>query len=298
MGRWSVAAALALALSVPGPRAQEPTGPPGPGEWIAFVRSSLEGDTAIYVMHADGTEPQQITEGRSIDGVTWSPEGARLAFVDETDNGTVVYLVNPDGTGPVRLTDDATYCASRPTWSPTGRPIAFQSYGQEGDGVYLVDADGTNLRRVPNTGDAWDVCWSADGRRIAVAGYHEPGIYTLDLDGTGRTRLTTTHADEGLAWSPDGTRIAFCTAQEGELRVINTDGTNEHALPLTPNTSCGAPCWSPDAKQIAFMREGDEGSIICVINADGTGLTELTAGPMDHSPAWWGPRPKKRLLGP
>ncbi|MFP4436624.1 MAG: TolB family protein [Chloroflexaceae bacterium] len=65
----------------------------------------------LYVMHADGSHPRQITRGGSDFNAAWSPDGTQLVF-EAFRNGrlnrlgtsaTDIYRVNVDGTGEVRL---------------------------------------------------------------------------------------------------------------------------------------------------------------------------------------------------
>jgi Tol biopolymer transport system component len=47
------------------------------------------------------------------------------------------------------------------------------------------------------------------------------------------------------------------------------------------------PSWSPDGKQIAFVRSFEFNSDIAIMNANGTGVTVLKTSPApDISPAW------------
>ena len=50
----------------------------------------------------------------------------------------------------------------------------------------------------------------------------------------------------------------------------------------------GAPAWSPGGKQSAFESRRDVNLEIYVMNADGTGLTNVTRNPADDlSPDWY-----------
>ena len=49
----------------------------------------------------------------------------------------------------------------------------------------------------------------------------------------------------------------------------------------------GSPAWSPDGKRIAFYSERDGNADIYVMNADGSGVTQLTRSTaQDGIPAW------------
>src|SRR6266516_3295072 len=171
-----------------------------------------------------------------------------------------IYVINSNGTGLTRLTTDPAYDAS-PTWSPDGSKIAFMSYRDGPAAIYVMNADGTNPVALTNhAGSDEQPAWSPDGRKIAFAsnrdGHYE--IYLMNADGTGVARLTNNPSN------PD---------------------------PLLQITTAG-PDWSPDGTKLAFSQGICDRPYGChydvyVMNADGSGVTRLTAGP-DHYSA--GPR--------
>ncbi|HMD80263.1 MAG TPA: hypothetical protein VKE92_03080, partial [Anaerolineales bacterium] len=93
-------------------------------------------------------------------------------------------------------------------------------------------------------------------------------------------------------------QIAFVSARSGipQIYLMNTDGTELTALTITAEGSC-QPAWSPDGGQLVFTSpcraRGDfyedayPDSSLFIMNADGTGLTQLTTGPeANFDPAW------------
>jgi len=84
-------------------------------------------------------------------------------------------------------------------------------------------------------------------------------------------------------------KIAFSAPDpEGgdyEIFVMNEDGGNIQQLTKNDLINDDGPCWSPDGMKIAFSSDG----VIYVMNADGTGLRQLSTPPTsyyDYSPAW------------
>ena len=134
-------------------------------------------------------------------------------------------------------------------------------------------------------------------------------IYVMNADGSDVTRLTHTdgHIVGYPTWSPDGRRIAFSSDQGGnqEIYVMNADGSDLTQLTHSDRDHSG-PAWSPDGQRIAFAsgRHGDSSSYmasrygsditqltgnfdIYIMNADGSGLTQLTNGAgSDLRPSW------------
>jgi Tol biopolymer transport system component len=129
-------------------------------------------------------------------------------------------------------------------------------------------------------------------------------VCVVNTDGTGLTALT---GGKGSAahprWSPDGKRIAYDVGLPGlkglsQVWVMNADGSGKTQL---TRGSLGFrnmfPSWSPDGKRIVFTSlvfytDGVERDAIYVMNADGSGLHNVTStkGPgvtsADYWPTW------------
>ncbi|HET9709430.1 MAG TPA: Ig-like domain-containing protein [Gemmatimonadales bacterium] len=219
-----------------------------------------------------------------------SPGSGQLAFVStRNDPDGDIYTMNSDGSGLVNLTKSPGVDQS-PAWSPDGTKIAFVS--NRGDGewdLYVMSADGSGVTRL--THDAageGDPVWSPDGTRIAVdrtdtldAGFAE--IYVVNADGSGSVNLSNNPGDNRHpAWSLDGSKIAFerWDGSNMEIHVVNVDGSGEANLTNRPNVDDDAPAWSPDGTRIAFTS-----GAVYVMNADGSGITQLTGGVAAY-PRW------------
>jgi Tol biopolymer transport system component len=114
-------------------------------------------------------------------------------------------------------------------------------------------------------------------------------VHAINPDGSGLVNLTPGLATNqlGVSIDPAGARIAFrngdgTAAAPFDIWTQQLDGSP--AVPLTSDTpSDVAPTFSPDGRQIAFMRDFDLGPgndfDLMVIGADGSGLRNLTNTP-------------------
>jgi Tol biopolymer transport system component len=177
---------------------------------------------SIYVIDADGAHETKLLAGK---WPSWSPDGKRIAFVD--DEGIAV--MEADGSNKRlllrHLFRDDTYQAwdmgvGKPVWSPDGKRIAFEHLG-DGDlqpaQVFVMNADGSNVHRVS----------------VNPAGY--------------------LYAESDPAWSPDGSMLAYWSYGYGVVIADAGSGKPWAALSSFPNVSYGAkPAWTHDGLILAL----------------------------------------------
>lgn len=266
------------------------------GGKIAFY-SLRSGRDDIYVMNTDGSDVRLVTPGEYGGKCPdLSPDGSRIVFVSLRDGNSELYLLDL-ASGTERRLTDLPSVERQPEWSPDGRRIAFQSNRDGNYEIYVMDADGTDWHRLTFT-DAEELWpkWSPDGNRIAFNSFRDGNweIYIVNTDGSGLRRLTTSEINEtNVSWSPDGTRLAFRSGPprqfQGDIHVINIDGTGEITLTNFDGVEEN-PVWSPDGTQIAFQTMKDGNFEIYIMEADGSGLRNVTNHPAhDYWPSWVAP---------
>lgn len=224
----------------------------GRSSWTAgFATWSPDGRDLAYTVlggvwihsPADGTTRRiwQAQGYRTVDGITWAPDGQRLALA-ENDRGILV--VSADGRVVTRITRRDGY---GPEWSPAGSQIAFGGYGSPG-AVWTVGARGGTPERLTLGGSQR---WSRDGRSLLLTRTVEKrgeydteylnDVYVVSADGEGLRRLTSDGLSQGLTWSPDGTKILFLRTTRSpekpdttwsELWVMDADGGRPTRLPF------------------------------------------------------------------
>jgi Tol biopolymer transport system component len=259
---------------------------------FAFV-SWDDGDPEIYVMKADGSNLQKLTDNTIFDvEPAWSPDGTRIVFYSYGYHMPYeVYVMNADGSNLKQITHDPaddSIGEDWPSWSPDGTKIIFESYrdaATEDNGttiincnIYVANADGSggDARLTGHKFFDGEPVWSPNGNKVAFVHaqidtvntyYYSSGyqIWVMNIDGTGWDELTTVGANNlRPKWSPDGSKILY-DSDEG---IATIDLDKNYTLLLNYGNN---PCWSPDGSKIVFDAAND----VYVMDADGKNVKQV-----------------------
>ena len=288
------AIALPLATLILVVACSDGSGPTQPMSTPAEVSAAKQGTTSsrmlfydfvnVWVMNADGTNALALglPADNSFDP-SWAPDGKRVLFNSyRGESRPSIYVMNADGTGVTRITTPpATSGDIRPV--AFGKRVAFMRYEGATQTVYRVNVDGSDPTPIaPGEQPAS----SPGGAKLAFV--NDGDILEYEA-ATGLIRnLTNTPAvfEFDPSYSPNGKQIAFAS-QQGIGNVLNTisvmlpDGTAVTRLISSATDRYSLPKWSPDGKRIAFSfgADGSCSTDIHVMNANGTGITNITNSP-------------------
>lgn len=231
------------------------------GRLVAFTVTCLDEEaddyrSAIWVVPADGaTPPSRFTGGAGKDSAPrWSPDGARLAFLSDREDGkTQVYVIDVTGGEAHKLTA-IPQAAGAPVWSPDGtRLVTVVRTGGEEEG---------SKQGKPKT---------PPGRVITTLKYRANGegftydrrrhLFVVDVVAGETRQLTDGDWDDTQpAWSPDGRRVAFVSARHDSrdhdhaVDIFLVDAAGGEPMRLTPGGgACALPAWSPNGGAIAYL---------------------------------------------
>jgi Tol biopolymer transport system component len=139
-----------LTFTSPPARNIQPSWSPD-GSKLAFVSTRGGGGQDVFVMSADGTGVDNLTDSTSADTnywhPTWSPTGESIAYTrtdtrltpEESVSQSDIWISNPSGEGAVNVTDSPAN-EYNPSFSPDGSQISFAREDAEGNtDIWIMD---------------------------------------------------------------------------------------------------------------------------------------------------------------
>ena len=269
--------------------AREPVFSPD-GKTIAYVEDKDLGRLGggLWVVPAEGGTPRRVAEATNASTPVWSPDGKRLAFVDEAASTQVRVMPLAQGGSPggAGITIDCRHegleNVGRLTgWTPDNELGAV--CGKKTDfALYTLPLQGGKPAFVTHGGYPMQPRWSPDGTRIyhanslnetsgdweqlALAYVSAEGgpVTTVPLKANPKIKLV--EYGTGNRLSPDGSTFVFAGQKHDEgkytfhLWTLPAQGGTPRQLTDEPaSVTDWFPGWSPDGKQIAFMRVEDSG---------------------------------------
>jgi Tol biopolymer transport system component len=260
-------------------------------------------------MAPDGTNQVRLTSdlrdpstvpgrGPSVIVFRWSSSLRRFLF-STTYNGRLK-SVDASGRDVALVTELAPYF----DLSPDGRSIAICSLANDpvSPDLDLLSLDGTELTQLTDraTREALGLsasarfgglAWSPDGNKIAFScNDTTAGLCWINADGTDPERILAPMSiaeSGGFAWSPDGRYLLFTTLAKSAFALHKMQVESHTVTTLLEDGVNFHPFWSPDGKRIVLSRGyPNSPAHIWVMNADGTGLTQLTFEGQNCCPVW------------
>jgi len=219
-----------------------------------------------------------------------SDEASIITFTRYDGTTGNVHAINPDGSNE-RLITSAAGVQAHSTLTPDGKTVVYSQVDPDGSSIMSAPLGGGEPTEL-NRGAQWSLVphVSPDGTRIAftsdVDGNYE--IYTMAINGSEVRQLTFTEPPiqhVGPKYSPDGTQLLYASDQdekdprnEQDIWLMPSDGGAATRLTNTINDreSRG---WSSDGTRIVTQTVKNGVGQLLVLNADGTGLKQITDFP-------------------
>ena len=134
---------------------------------MAFLRGTGNA-TRIFVRSVEGTEKKLSTREQTEIAPTFSPDGARIAYIAILEAGRKVFVRTLANGAEQTANSDKN--AERLAWSPTGDRLAISAR----TGTFVVPTDGrwTNFASARHG----DIAWSPASNQFAIAEYDEVNV--------------------------------------------------------------------------------------------------------------------------
>ena len=276
-------------------------------EGITFSRDSLSvyyatrdrsGVSTLYRIPAlGGTPPQKLLTGVDTP-VTFSPDGASLAFVRgkyPTVDQSSLMIAGADGSQERILASHRApkyfYPISNrtgPSWSPDGKMIACAvtdiSSRRTGNVYTFAVSDGAAKKILPQDfSEVGRVEWLADMSGLVMVGTEKfigqfPGqiFYASYPDGATR-RITNDFGNyRGLSMTSDGSKAVTISFTDLYGIWVAPEGDSGSARQILPVGRRASVSWTPDGR-IVYATEMSGHSDVWIMNVDGSMRKQLTS---------------------
>jgi Tol biopolymer transport system component len=274
------------------------------GRTVIFHR---EIDCHIWTMTPGGSDQKSL--GGSCGRLPrLSPNGRLVAY----ESGNAIHVMNIDGTGTREVSDDLppvqpSPCGQTPNWHvwPFGwvstSRVAFRRHiCGVGTTFYSVNADGTGLAEIDFNPQSAHL--SPDAARLAFDRTDDlstaPAVTIMNVDGSNRRIVAAGGAlpdrffYSRSPWSPNGRRLYYAHVDGHHIADVLTGVPQRLAAPSTDAEFLG---WSRGGNRLLFRvhERNQSGAVVSTdlhaVNADGTGLVNLTRTTSFETEAVWVP---------
>ena len=249
--------------------------------WFAFRRGALA---------PASLKTAEVAAWRSAPGEVYSigsfsPDGARVAFVTNAGGSPNIYVKQTAAnTPPVQTTRDE-FRNDQPVWSPDGEEIAYFSTRGNQAGLWRVPYLGgtPTLIKTVTAGDTRPRYWSKSGTLY----YEEQhNLFAHDLKSGQTTQLTNFDpartSVSSLAASPDEKQIVYVTTEGGRWGVWTVPARGGAARQVVNSAAeIRNTVWHSDSRRILYSSPVDGTFQIFVTDAGGGAPAQITFGDKD-----------------
>ena len=238
--------------------------PDGSGQFM-FTRD-VGGDEFFqgFLFDPDSAQSRQFTESGTRNlGLTWSPDGTRVAWASATweQPDYTIWMGDPADPDSRRKLIQAEGATAPREWSPDGTQLLLGRYISINETrLFMLDIESGELRQIePDRQVAYGaVRFSADGSELFLVSDADSEfrrILALNLE-SGEERVVVEHPwdVQAMDLSPDGRRLAYTINAGGvsELHLLDLARAESIPVPELPVGLIGQVQFSPDGERLGF----------------------------------------------
>ena len=238
---------------------------------LAYSHVGPGGHWEIW-LQPPGQTPRQLTAmaANYLLGLTWSPDGSKLAFYAGIGDKRGLYVLNADGTGLTLV--KPLVSAGTPAWSADGRTLLYPAKDEGGWRLWRVALAAPD--QAPPISDYGWFSVRTSGNAIYGFGTRESGVWRLDGKPRFITNLQRRCTDaflECMSWFVKGDTLVFADySDRAHPRLVQHDvTTGNRRIVATPGLSYSdLATLDPISGKLTYVYDGASDSDIALFHVD------------------------------
>ncbi len=178
------------------------------GRRIIFANQVGDGQTAIWMVNADGLNPHLVYTGaNAIVAAAWSPSGEKIAYAMSVGipQEYEIFIMNTEGKNHVRISERLTGIGGSIDWSPDGKNLLVYAGAYGDKDIYKIEVESGAYTQITDGGNNAGAAYSPDGLYIvfnSLRNNDQADLYIMRANGEKQTQLTNhPEPDWGAQWT-------------------------------------------------------------------------------------------------